>query len=253
MPRFFVDPGAVGSDTITVTEGDYNHIRNVLRMRIGEAITVCDGQGTEYACTVDSYGERECILRISERIPSTVELPVAITLCQGLPKKDKMELIIQKAVELGVVRVVPVMCERTIVKLEDPKKEARKVERFGAIAEAAAKQSGRGIVPEVTHPITWKQAVNDANARGDILLVPYENALGMRATTDAFADAIKASGVSIFIGPEGGLTREEVSYAEQSGAKIISLGRRILRTETAGITVLSALMLRIEEANEADI
>ncbi|MBO4627670.1 MAG: 16S rRNA (uracil(1498)-N(3))-methyltransferase [Lachnospiraceae bacterium] len=253
MPRFFVDPEAVGKSTITVTEGDYNHIRNVLRMRIGEPITVCDGQGTEYACTVESYGERECVLKIEERIASAVELPVAITLCQGLPKKDKMELIIQKAVELGVTCVVPVMCERTIVKLEDPKKEARKVERFGAIAEAAAKQSGRGIVPEVTHPVSWKQAVNDAVGRGDVILVPYENALGMRATVDAFAEAIKASGVSIFIGPEGGLTRDEVAYAESTGAKIISLGRRILRTETAGIAVLSALMLKIEEASEADV
>ena len=250
MPRFFVSPENVHGDTITVTEGDYNHIRNVLRMRIGESITVCDGQGSEYNCEVAGYSDGECLLAVKERIASTVELPVEITLYQGLPKKDKMELIIQKAVELGAARIMPVLCERTIVKLEDPKKEQRKMERLRAISESAAKQSGRGILPEIADPKKFADAIKDAKERGCVILVPYENATGMQATKAAFEKAMSAGKIAVFIGPEGGFTREEIAVAEENGASIISLGRRILRTETAGITVLSALMLKAEALNE---
>lgn len=246
MPRFFVSPESISGDTITVTEGDYNHIRNVLRMRVGESITVCDGQGSEYNCEVAGYSDGECLLAVKERIPSTVELPIEITLYQGLPKKDKMELIIQKAVELGAARIMPVLCERTIVKLEDPKKEQRKMERLRAISESAAKQSGRGILPEIADPKKFADAIADAKERGCVILVPYENADGMQATKDAFDKAMKAGKIAVFIGPEGGFAREEIAIAEANGASIISLGRRILRTETAGITVLSALMLQAE-------
>jgi len=252
MPRFFVTPEAVEEEFITVTESDYNHIRNVLRMRVGQSLTVCDGQGVDYRCVIESYAAKECLLRIVERIPSAVELPVALTLCQGLPKKDKMEWIVQKSVELGVVRIVPVLCERTIVKLEDPRREARKTERYAAIAHSAAKQCGRGILPEVTAPRSWKQAVDEALARGDRILVPYENATGMKGTAEALGEAVTSRGVTVLIGPEGGLTREEVAYAQSVGARVISLGRRILRTETAGLTVLSALMLGIEELAESE-
>ncbi|MBR6019523.1 MAG: 16S rRNA (uracil(1498)-N(3))-methyltransferase [Lachnospiraceae bacterium] len=250
MPRFFVDPDNVTEETVTVTGGDYNHIRNVLRMRIGERITVCDGEGTDYVCEVGRYEEQSCVLNILERQDSAVELPVEITLYQGFPKKDKMELIIQKAVELGAVRIVPVMCERTIVKLEDPKKEARKVERMNAIAESAAKQSGRGMLPEVTMPVKFAQAVADAVKRGEKILVPYENATGMKATKEAFSEALSGGKIAVFIGPEGGFERSEIELAENRGALVISLGRRILRTETAGIAVLSALMLASELRNE---
>ena len=242
MHRFFVSPENVHGDTITVTEGDYNHIRNVLRMRIGESITVCDGQGSEYNCEVAGYSDGECLLAVKERIASTVELPVEITLYQGLPKKDKMELIIQKAVELGAARIMPVLCERTIVKLEDPKKEQRKMERLRAISESAAKQSGRGILPEIADPKKFADAIKDAKERGCVILVPYEKT--------AFEKAMSAGKIAVFIGPEGGFSREEIAVAEENGASIISLGRRILRTETAGITVLSALMLKAEALNE---
>ena len=250
MPRFFVSPESVNGDTITVTEGDYNHIRNVLRMHIGESITVCDGQGADYRCEIAEYADGLCLLAIKERIPSTVELPIEITLYQGLPKKDKMELIIQKAVELSAARIMPVLCERTIVKLEDPKKEQRKMERLRAISESAAKQSGRGILPEIADPKKFADAIKDAKDRGCVILVPYENALGMKATAEAFSEGMKAEKIAVFIGPEGGFSREEIAVAEQNGAHIISLGRRILRTETAGIAVLSALMLMAEENSE---
>ncbi|MBQ6661578.1 MAG: 16S rRNA (uracil(1498)-N(3))-methyltransferase [Lachnospiraceae bacterium] len=249
MPRFFIDPEAVSADRIIVEGGDYNHIRNVLRMHIGEELTVCDGQGTDYRCEVASYEDGECVLAIRERIPSTVELPVAITLYQGLPKKDKMELIVQKAVELGAVRIVPVMCTRTVVKLDDPKKEARRTERMQAIAEGAAKQSGRGMIPEVSAPMSFKEAIKEASEAG-IVLVPYENALGMKETAEAFREAVGNGAISVFIGPEGGFERSEIDLAIAAGARVISLGRRILRTETAGLTVLSALMLLAEETAE---
>ncbi|MBO4788870.1 MAG: 16S rRNA (uracil(1498)-N(3))-methyltransferase [Lachnospiraceae bacterium] len=253
MPRFFVEPEAVSEEFITVTESDYNHIRNVLRMRVGDSLTVCDGEGTDYVCEVDAFDAGTCRLRILSRENSAVELPLAITLYQGLPKKDKMELIVQKAVELGAVRIVPVLCKRTVVKIEDKKREERKTERFNAISESAAKQSGRGIVPEVAAPMPFTQAVKNACATCKTVLLPYENALGMKATKEAFAEAIATGSVAVFIGPEGGFEREEVALAEQSGARIISLGRRILRTETAGLTVLSALMLASEEASEGEI
>jgi RNA methyltransferase, RsmE family len=246
MPRFFISPESVNGDEITVTSGDYNHIRNVLRMRVGESITVCDGQGSEYNCEIAGYEEGLCRLAIRERISSVVELPIEITLYQGLPKKDKMELIIQKAVELGAARIMPVLCERTIVKLEDPKKEQRKMERLRAISESAAKQSGRGILPEIADPKRFADAIRDAKERGCVILVPYENALGMRATEEAVREAMKAGKIAVFIGPEGGFSREEIAVAEENGARVISLGRRILRTETAGIAVLSALMLQAE-------
>ena len=252
MPRFFVSPESVNGDTITVTEGDYNHIRNVLRMHIGESITVCDGHGADYRCEIAEYSDGQCLLAVKERIPSAVELPVEITLYQGLPKKDKMELIIQKAVELGAARIMPVLCERTIVKLEDPKKEQRKMERLRAISESAAKQSGRGILPEIADPKKFADAVADAKETGCVILVPYENALGMKATTEAFEEGIKAAKIAVFIGPEGGFSREEIALAEKNGARIISLGRRILRTETAGIAVLSALMLKAETDTETE-
>lgn len=250
MPRFFVSPESVSGDTISVSEGDYNHIRNVLRMRVGDSLTVCDGQGWDYACAIEDFDNGVCHLHINERIPSAVELPVEITLYQGFPKKDKMELILQKSVELGAVRIVPVLCERTIVKLEDPKKEQRKTERFRAIAESAAKQCGRGILPEVTEPMRFAEAVGDAKARGCCILLPYENAIGMKATKEAFDEAMKVRRIAVFIGPEGGFARDEVELAEKAGARTISLGRRILRTETAGLAVLSALMLRAEEIME---
>ena len=252
MPRFFVDPDAVSSEEITVTESDYNHIRNVLRMRVGDTLTVCDGQGTDYVCEVAEFDASRCRLRILSREDSAVELSLAITLYQGLPKKDKMELIVQKAVELGAVRIVPVLCKRTVVKIEDKKREERKTERLNAISESAAKQSGRGIVPEVSEPMTFKEAVKDAGEHCKTLLLPYENALGMKETKEALAAAVSSGSVAVFIGPEGGFEREEVAFAQEAGARIISLGRRILRTETAGLTVLSALMLASEEASEEE-
>ncbi len=245
MSRFFVESNRIGENEIVIDSGDYNHIKNVLRTRIGESVTVCDGQGMEYDCVVEEYLEDYAKLRICARHSSDTELPIRIRLFQGMPKKDKMELIVQKAIELGAFSVVPVMCERTVVKLEDKKKETKKIERLQAIAESAAKQCGRGFIPQVEAPISFKEAIVLAASQG-LVILPYENALGMKETKHWISESTNYKNVSIFIGPEGGFSREEVAFAEKNGAKIISLGRRILRTETAGLCLLSMLMLETE-------
>ena len=231
-----------------MTEGDYNHIRNVLRMHIGESITVCDGQGADYRCEIAEYSDGQCLLAVKERIPSAVELPVEITLYQGLPKKDKMELIIEKAVELGAARIVPVACARSVVHWDDPAREEKKVKRFQAIAEAASKQSGRGVIPEVSKVLSFSDAMKEACGKCDTILFPYENAEGMNTLKKCVSELKPGSKIAVFIGPEGGFDPDEVDTAEQAGAQIVSLGRRILRTETAGLTMLSYLMIEAEMA-----
>lgn len=245
MSRFFVERSQIGEEFIVLEGGDVNHIRNVLRMRPGEKIEICDGQGTDYDCIIDAFPERQAILRIVSQRPACVELPVRLVLYQGLPKGDKMELIVQKAVELGAAEIVPVLCRRSVVRLDDKKKEEKKRERWQTIAESAAKQSGRGRIPAVAAPLPFAEAVRRAASEGRILL-PYENAEGMRPTREAFLAAGQSGTTGIFIGPEGGFDAAEVACAAEAGAKIVSLGRRILRTETAGLAVLSALMLLCE-------
>ncbi len=250
MSRFFVESDKITDLEITMDSGDYNHIKNVLRMRTGDEIIVCDGCGTEYTCVIAEYLENTAILTITNRQSTEVELPVKLRLYQGLPKRDKMELIVQKAIELGAYEVVPVLCKRTIVKLDDDKKEQKKIARLQSIAESAAKQSGRGIIPEVLMPISFKEAVLKAERDGDLLVLPYENALGMKETKRVLAESARAASVAIFIGPEGGFEREEVEFATAHGAHVISLGSRILRTETAGLCVLSMMMLEAELLRE---
>ncbi len=249
MSRFFVNREQVLEDTVILEGGDVSHIRSVLRMREGDKIEICDGQGTDYDCIIDVFEDRRAVLKILSKHPSQVELSVRLTLYQGLPKGDKMELVIQKAVELGATAVVPVLCKRSVARITDPKKAQKKQERWQAIAQSAAKQCGRGIVPRVCPAISFAEAVKQAKAEGQILF-PYENATGMQATKEAFLEAVKSKAAAIFIGPEGGFDAEEVALAVQAGAKVIRLGRRILRTETAGLTVLSALMLLSECAEE---
>ncbi len=246
MSRFFVDERYIHGDMISVYDGDYNHIKNVLRMHVGEKLVFCDGQGTDYHCTIAEFCEDHVELQVDSREHTNVELQSDIVLYQGLPKRDKLELIVQKAVELGVAGITPVMCKRTIVKLDDAKKEQRKLERLQSISESAAKQSGRGCIPQISPVLSFREAILQAEADGAYILFPYENALGMSATKAAVQEAVASKRVAIFIGPEGGFDASEVEFAQQHGAHIISLGRRILRTETAGLCLLSMLMLESE-------
>ena len=246
MQHFFVDASQVSEETIRIEGTDVNHMKNVLRMRIGEEVTVSDGQGKEYLCQVRDFEEEQVQLKIVETKASDAELPSKIYLFQGLPKQEKMELIVQKCVELGIYAVVPVSMKRCVVKL-DAKKGAKKVERWNTIAASAAKQSGRGIVPEVMSVKTYKEALEMAKDL-DVVLVPYECAEGMDHTKELIQSIKPGQSVGMFIGPEGGFEETEVEEARAAGFYPVSLGKRILRTETAGLTMLSILMYQMETA-----
>ena len=250
MQRFFVEPYQIQEieSRITLTGTDLNHMKNVLRMRIGEEVWISDGSEKEYHCTIDEFMEDCAILHILEIEEAGYELPNRIYLFQGLPKGDKMELIIQKAVELGAYSIVPVEMKRCVVKL-DAKKAQKKTVRWQQISESAAKQSKRMLIPEVKSVMSWREALAFAKEL-DVLMVPYELAKGMRETREIISSIKPGQSVGIFIGPEGGFEEEEIQTAMEMGAKPVTLGKRILRTETAGMTMLSVLMFTLEKEDE---
>lgn len=247
MYQFFVPPENIQGNRVVITGEDVNHIKNVLRMKEGEEIAVSNGEdGKEYRCGILELGEEIlCELRFIKE--DDIELPSKITLFQGLPKADKMELIVQKAVELGVYEVVPVSMKRCVVKLDD-KKQKSKISRWQSIAEAAAKQSKRSIIPQVHSVMTMKQALAYAKEM-DMVLVPYEMADDMAKTREIIESIKPGIHIGFFIGPEGGFDEGEIQSAMDEGAVPITLGKRILRTETAGFTVLSILMYHLEGKN----
>ncbi len=232
-----------------ITGTDVNHIRNVLRMEVGEEIIVCDGEGTFHTCAIKELSKDQIEAEILESKEAETELKTKITLFQGLPKKDKMELIIQKAVELGVHEIVPVSTRFCVAKIEDAKKEKKKLERWQEIARAAAKQSGRGVIPQIKPVMTYKEALKAASEM-DRAVIPYEKAEGMKAAMEEVSKMAECQSVGIFIGPEGGFAEDEIQSALENGVTPISLGKRILRTETAGLCILSVLMFEIEKNSE---
>ena len=246
MHRFYVEPGQIYNQKISIRGLDVNHIKNVLRMKQGEEIVICNGQGKDCYCIISKVSESEIEAEIQSEQDTGTELKTKITLFQGLPKKDKMELIIQKAVELGVYEIVPVMTKRVVVKLEDKKKEEKKLERWQAIAEGAAKQSGRGIIPKIRPVQTFQEALKNASDMG-MGLIPYENAEGMQYTRKMMDNLSQYRSIGVFIGPEGGFEESEIELAKANGINPITLGRRILRTETAGLAILSMMVLTLEE------
>ena len=245
MYHFYVEPDAVSENTARITGSDVNHIKNVLRMHPGEEIMILDGSGMEYRCEIETISD-EVLAKVLEAKKTEAELSVRLLLFQGLPKKDKMELIIQKAVELGVSEIIPVLTKRTVVKLEDKKKEQKKLERWQAIAEAAAKQSGRGIIPKVCEAVKFSEAVKQAEALEEAL-IPYELAEGMDEARERIRGLHGKKTIGIFIGPEGGFEEDEIALAVKSGIHPITLGKRILRTETAGLCILSVIMFELEQ------
>lgn len=249
MHQFFVKPEQIQGKTIRITGRDVNHIKNVLRMKPGEEISVSNGEdGKEYRCGIETLSEEEIVCTLRFIKEDGLELPCRITLFQCLPKADKMELVIQKAVELGAYEVIPVAAKRCVVRL-DAKKEKSKLERWQQIAEAAAKQSRRRIVPHVGPVMNMQEAISYASGM-DVRLFPYELAEGM-AQTKRLMESVKAGqSVAVFIGPEGGFEDSEVEAAVKAGFVPITLGRRILRTETAGFTVLAWLMYLLEAQTE---
>lgn len=244
MHHFFVKQEQVGEKEIYLEGSDVNHLKNVLRVKIDEEIQICDEEGKEYTCKIAEISEDSITAQILWAEDGNRELPSKIYLFQGLPKSDKMELIIQKCVELGVYEVIPVATKRCVVKL-DAKKADSKVKRWQAISESAAKQAKRSVIPNVHQVLTFGQALEYAKTLESIL-IPYELATDMEKTREILGKVCKTGSVAVFIGPEGGFEEAEVLKAKEAGAKEITLGKRILRTETAGLYLMSVLGFLLE-------
>lgn len=244
MQQFFAEPSWIKENKVYMQGADVNHMKNVLRMKPGEDVRINDGMGKTYLCCISAYEEKGAVLDIFKELDAETELPSRIVLFQGLPKGDKMEWIVQKAVELGAYSIVPFAAKRSVVRL-DEKKAVKKQERWQAIAKGAAEQSGRSIIPEVQKVMTFTEAL-EAAKKLDVLLIPYELEQGMKETVQTIGNIIPGQSVGIFIGPEGGFEEEEVGRAQKAGACPVTLGKRILRTETAGLTALSILMYHLE-------
>ena len=247
MYNFFVNDDCRQGDRYVITGADHNHIKNVLRMKVGDTILI-SANGKSDLCEIETIDNDEIIAPIIEEDYQNTELPLQIHLFQGLPKSDKMELIIQKAVELGVYSITPIEMKRCIVKLDDKKKKSKQT-RWQSISESAAKQSKRNLIPEINETISYKAAL-DAAKELDLLLVPYENEDGILSTKEALKELKKAKSVGIIIGPEGGFDEGEIEAAKNAGGRIISLGKRILRTETAAITAVGMCMLYTEMSED---
>ena len=248
MYHFFVDKNNIVDKTVIIEGQDFNHIKNVLRMREGEEISVGNGEDeNEYRCAIERFEDDRVICKLLFIKEANVELPSKVILYQCLPKADKMEMIIQKCVELGVSEIIPVASKRCVVKLDD-KKASSKVSRWQAIAEAAGKQSKRAYVPLIGQVKSFKEAVKDAG-RADIKIIPYELSEGMDETKKVFKNIKPGATVAIFIGPEGGFDETEIDEAVKAGIAPISLGKRILRTETAGMAVLAWIGYVLEVEN----
>lgn len=245
MYQFFVEDEQVQQDRICIVGGDVNHIGHVLRMKTGEKIRISDQSGRSYFCRILEITEEEVWAQIEDTDEMGTEFSHKVYLFQGLPKSDKMELIIQKTVELGVYTVIPVAMKNCVVKLDD-KKAAKKLQRWQAIAESAAKQSKRTVIPTVKQPVTYKEALKIASEL-DITLVPYENERGMDATREIMGQLKAGQTIGVVVGPEGGFAPEEIALVDEHATMHrISLGRRILRTETAGLAALAMLVYNLD-------
>lgn len=247
MRKFFVKENQINSELITILDEDVNHIKNVLRLNVGENLQICDIDSSKnYICEILELTAKSVTCKILEEIQSIAEGNVELHIFQGLPKADKMELIIQKGTELGVSEFVPVSFKRSIVKIS-PKDEKKKIDRWNKISEVAAKQSKRDIIPKVRNVESIKNVCNEIKDY-NIVLLAYEleennyiknELLKIKNTKENYK-------IAVIIGPEGGIEKEEVEVLENAGAKVISLGKRILRTETVALQVSSIIMYELE-------
>lgn len=247
MRKFFVKENQINNELITILDEDVNHIKNVLRLNVGENLQICDIDSSKnYICEILELTAKSVTCKILEEIQSIAEGNVELHIFQGLPKADKMELIIQKGTELGVSEFVPVSFKRSIVKIS-PKDEKKKIDRWNKISEVAAKQSKRDIIPKVRNVESIKNVCNEIKDY-DIVLLAYEleennyiknELLKIKNTKENYK-------IAVIIGPEGGIEKEEVEVLENAGVKVISLGKRILRTETVALQVSSIIMYELE-------
>lgn len=251
MSKFFVKENQIFNNKIEIIDEDVNHIKNVLRLNVGEEIKICDQDNSKnYICEIKEISSKKVECEILKEIENEAEGNVELHIIQGLPKADKMELIIQKGTELGVTKFIPTIMKRCIVKL-DRKDQAKKIDRWNKIAEVAAKQSGRDLIPKVTDLETIK-TITSKITEYDLVLVAYE----MEKETYIKEELLKLKSIkenykiAVVIGPEGGLELEEVELLKRQGAKIISLGKRILRTETVALQVASIIMYELENGGK---
>lgn len=248
MPKFFVDANQIQEKNIIIEDDNVNHIKNVLRLGINDEILINDRQGYDYKCIISAIEQHKMTLEVLEKMASTTEACVEVTLFQSLIKGEKMEFVIQKAVEIGATTIIPMMTKRCVVKLETDKKMQAKIARWNKIAEAAAKQSGRGKVPEVLMPMTFSQALDYIQTHKISGLIPYE-----KETQKGIRNVLKshhAMHYGVMIGPEGGFTEEEIEEALQQEVYPVTLGKRILRSETASLVTLSNIMYEMGEMGE---
>ena len=245
MPKFFIEANQMQEDKITLFGEDVNHIANVLRKKVGDEINICNTSTSEnFLCQIEEIGKEYIICQKQEKLQKDTELGSEITVFQGLPKAEKMELIIQKCTELGARYFVPVQMERCVVKL-DSKSQAKKIERWNKIAETAAKQSGRNFIPKVENLINLQNLLNFIQ-KYDIVLLAYENEdeFSLKKALEPLKNKENLK-IGIIIGPEGGIDIKEVEQMEKAGAKTITLGKRILRTETVALAMTSIIMYEL--------
>jgi len=250
MSKFFINTEQINQNTICIKGQDVNHIKNVLRKKINDEIIICDAQESkDYFCKIVDIMDDEIVCEINKKIDNDVESNINVTIFQGLPKSDKMELVIQKAVELGAFEITPIEMKRCVVKLNEKEKN-KKIERWQKISEVAAKQCGRGIIPQINNIISVKDVCNLCN-KYDILLVAYENEKvnTLKKEIDNIKNTFmeKEINIGIVIGPEGGIDEKEIEILRESGAKIVTLGKRILRTETVALNIISIIMYEFEK------
>lgn len=241
MPRFFVDKSQIANDKVYITGDDVKHIARVLRLRVDDEITVCDRCRTDYECKISEISSDRVVADVLKSEENRAESDLEITLYQGMPKSDKMDYIVQKCVELGVLKIVPVITKRAVSRPSDGDK---KIARWQKIAAEAAKQSGRGLVPEICGMINFNEAVASMTGCEDALnIMPYECEANTR-----LRDVLTSFGkkkINIIVGPEGGFDDAEATAAREKGISTVTLGPRILRTETAPLAVCTAVMYEL--------
>ena len=247
MPKFFVPRENIDGDRIIISGGDVSHITRVLRMEPGDTLLLCDGRGFDYDAVITEVSQKEIICTAADRRKSDTEPNIEVTLFQGLPKAAKMEYIIQKTTELGIARIVPCRMSRCVAKIENPKAEAKKLDRWRKIAESAAKQSGRGIVPEIAPSVSIDEAI-DQLRECDIAFAPYEceDVTDLKSVLTSCRSPVR---IGFIIGPEGGFDISETEKLRAANIPTVTLGKRILRTETAGEAVLAMVMYEKGDIN----
>lgn len=247
MPKFFTARENITENQIIIDSEDAKHIKKVLRLDTGDEITVCDGRGIDYTAVIRETESNRIICDIKDSKKCDTEPELKVTLYQGLPKAAKMDYIIQKTTELGISRIVPAVMSRCVVKLENAAAEKKKTDRWQKIAYEAAKQSGRGVVPEVSQPMRIDNIAEELK-NYDLCFVPYECERDT-SLRDVFENAGDIKSAAFLIGPEGGIDITELEKLRNAGIKTVTLGRRILRTETAGEAVLSMMMYEFDQLN----